>query len=51
MMGTYGELQFMDTMCNGEFLQKSPNEAFESLDELAEKVYTWSGPYLLKQTL
>ena len=31
-------------MCNGEFLQKDPDEAFEYLDDLAEKSYTWNGP-------
>ncbi|PON38840.1 Zinc finger, CCHC-type [Parasponia andersonii] len=31
-------------MCNGEFLHKDPNEAIEYLNELAEKVHTWTGP-------
>ena len=30
-------------MCNREFLQKDPEEAFEYLNELAEKSHTWTG--------
>ena len=31
-------------VCNGEFLQKDPDEAFDYLDDLAEKSYTWADP-------
>ncbi|XP_038978648.1 uncharacterized protein LOC120108978 [Phoenix dactylifera] len=31
-------------MCNGEFLQKDPDEAIEYLNDLAEKAHTWTGP-------
>ncbi|XP_035551096.1 uncharacterized protein LOC108995832 [Juglans regia] len=41
---TPSELQFVEMMCNGEFLQKDHDEAIEYLNELAEKAYTWIGP-------
>ena len=41
---TNRERQFVEMMCNGEFLQKDPEEAFEYLNELAEKSHTWTGP-------
>jgi len=41
---TIRERQFVEMMCNGEFLQKDPEEAFEYLNELAEKAHTWTGP-------
>ncbi|XP_060972545.1 uncharacterized protein LOC115717791 [Cannabis sativa] len=31
-------------MCNGDFLQKDPEEALEYLEEISEKSYTWSAP-------
>lgn len=31
-------------MCNGEFLQKDPDEAIEYLDDLVEKAHTRTGP-------
>ena len=34
----------MEMMCNGEFLQKDPKEAFKYLNELAKKAHTWTGP-------
>ncbi|EXC12513.1 hypothetical protein L484_012325 [Morus notabilis] len=37
---TIRERQFVKMMCNGEFLQKDPEEAFEYLNELAEKAHT-----------
>ena len=30
-------------MCNGEFLQKDPEEAFKYFNELAKKSHTWTG--------
>ncbi|XP_035546691.1 uncharacterized protein LOC118348687 [Juglans regia] len=30
-------------MCNGEFLQKDPDEAIEYLNKLTEKAHTWTG--------
>ncbi|XP_038974777.1 uncharacterized protein LOC120106013 [Phoenix dactylifera] len=38
------ERQFVEMMCNGEFLQKDPDEAIEYLNDLAEKAHTWTGP-------
>ncbi|XP_024024257.1 uncharacterized protein LOC112092396 [Morus notabilis] len=40
---TIRERQFVEMMCNGDFLQKDPNEAIEYLNELAEKAHTWTG--------
>ena len=34
---TYKERQFIEMMCNGEFLQKDPDQAIEYLDDLVEK--------------
>ena len=36
------ERQFVQMVCNGEFLQKDPDEAFDYLDDLAEKSHTWA---------
>ncbi|XP_022859157.1 uncharacterized protein LOC111379951, partial [Olea europaea var. sylvestris] len=33
--------QFVETMCNGEFLDKDPDEALEFLDHLAENSQSW----------
>ena len=33
--------QFVETMCNGEFLSKNPDEAWEYLDSLAESAQNW----------
>ena len=33
--------QFVETMCNGEFLDKEPEEAFDYLDHLAENSQSW----------
>ena len=33
--------QFIETMCNGEFLDKDPEEAFDYLDHLAEISQNW----------
>ena len=41
---TIRERQFIEMMCNGEFLQKDPDEAIDYLNELAEKAHTWTGP-------
>uniref|UniRef100_A0A2N9HKM2 Reverse transcriptase/retrotransposon-derived protein RNase H-like domain-containing protein n=1 Tax=Fagus sylvatica TaxID=28930 RepID=A0A2N9HKM2_FAGSY len=37
-------------MCNGEFLQKDPDEAIEYLNHLAEKAHTWTGPSATEST-
>uniref|UniRef100_A0A2N9J3X5 Reverse transcriptase domain-containing protein n=1 Tax=Fagus sylvatica TaxID=28930 RepID=A0A2N9J3X5_FAGSY len=37
-------------MCNGEFLQKDPDEAIEYLIHLAEKAHTWTGPSAIEST-
>ncbi|KAF5449936.1 hypothetical protein F2P56_030332 [Juglans regia] len=37
-------------MCNGEFLQKDPNEAIEYLNELAEKAHIWTRPSATEST-
>ncbi|GMN58159.1 hypothetical protein TIFTF001_027260 [Ficus carica] len=37
-------------MCNGEFLQKDPEEVFEYLNDLAEKSHTWTGPSTIDST-
>ncbi|XP_038981148.1 uncharacterized protein LOC120110398 [Phoenix dactylifera] len=33
--------QFVETMCNGRFLEKQPDEAWEYLDSLAETAQLW----------
>ena len=33
--------QFVETMCNGEFLDKEPDDAFDYLDHLAENSQSW----------
>lgn len=38
------ERQFVEMMCNGQFLQKDPEEAVDFLEEIAEKAHTWTGP-------
>ncbi|XP_024018882.1 uncharacterized protein LOC112090862 [Morus notabilis] len=47
---TIRERQFVEMMCNGEFLQKDPDEAIEYLNELAEKAHTWTGPSATEST-
>ncbi|XP_062075275.1 uncharacterized protein LOC133779316 [Humulus lupulus] len=37
-------------MCNGEFLQKDPEEALEYLNELVEKYHIWTGPIATEST-
>ncbi|EXC27877.1 hypothetical protein L484_009200 [Morus notabilis] len=37
-------------MCNGDFLQKDPDEAIEYLNELVEKAHTWTGPSATEST-
>ena len=34
---TYEKLKFVEMMCNGGFIQKSSNEAFEFLKDMAKK--------------
>jgi hypothetical protein len=33
--------QFVEMMCNGEFLNKDPNEAWKYFDHLAENAQSW----------
>ena len=33
--------QLIDTMCNGEFLDKSPSDSWENLEKLAENNQSW----------
>ena len=40
---SYEDLKFIEMMCSCGFLQKSPNEAFEYLEEAAEKSHQWRG--------
>ncbi|XP_024027996.1 uncharacterized protein LOC112093551 [Morus notabilis] len=47
---TIRERQFVEMMCNGDFLQKDPDEAIEYLNELAEKAHTWTGPSATEST-
>ncbi|XP_024021736.1 uncharacterized protein LOC112091708 [Morus notabilis] len=47
---TIRECQFVEMMCNGDFLQKDPDEAIEYLNELAEKAHTWTGPSATEST-
>ncbi|KAL5577432.1 hypothetical protein UlMin_019131 [Ulmus minor] len=44
------ERQFIETMCNGEFLHKDPDAAIEFLDDLSEKAHTWRGPNAIEST-
>ncbi|KAL5547811.1 hypothetical protein UlMin_003042 [Ulmus minor] len=44
------ERQFIETMCNGEFLHKDPDEAMDFLDDLSEKSHTWTGPNAIEST-
>ncbi|VVA39094.1 PREDICTED: LOW QUALITY PROTEIN LOC1, partial [Prunus dulcis] len=36
--------QFIEMMCNGNFMYKDPEDAFDFLDEIAEKSHIWSTP-------
>ena len=47
---TYEELKFVEMMCNGGFLQKSLDEAFEFLEDTTQKSHTWSGPNSTEST-
>ncbi|KAL5579072.1 hypothetical protein UlMin_011514 [Ulmus minor] len=44
------ERQFIETMCNGEFLHKDPDEAINFLDDLSKKSHTWTGPNAIEST-
>ncbi|KAJ0008379.1 hypothetical protein Pint_30583 [Pistacia integerrima] len=44
------ERQFVETMCNGDFLHKDPDVAIDFLDDLSEKAHTWTGPNALEST-
>ncbi|KAL5554316.1 hypothetical protein UlMin_041717 [Ulmus minor] len=44
------ERQFIETMCNGEFLHKDPDEAIDFLDDLSEKAHTWTRPNAIEST-
>ncbi|KAF5465392.1 hypothetical protein F2P56_015405 [Juglans regia] len=47
---TSRERQFIEMMCNGEFLQKNLDEAIEYLNEFARKAHTWTGPSATEST-
>ncbi|XP_024032297.1 uncharacterized protein LOC112094831 [Morus notabilis] len=47
---TIRERQFVEMICNGDFLQKDPDEAIEYLNELTEKAHTWTGPSATEST-
>ena len=34
--------KFTETMCNGNFMYKDPEDTFDFLDEIAEKSHIWS---------
>lgn len=42
--------QFVESMCNGEFMQKNPDEALKFLDEIAEKSNQWTTPSPFEST-
>ncbi|CAL2259920.1 unnamed protein product [Prunus armeniaca] len=42
--------QFVESMCNGEFMQKDPDEALNFLDEIAEKSNQWTTPSPFEST-
>ena len=37
-------------MCNGEFLQKEPEEAIDFLDDISKKSLNWNGSSTLDST-
>ncbi|XVF68782.1 hypothetical protein PTKIN_Ptkin11bG0029000 [Pterospermum kingtungense] len=43
--------QFVETMCNGEFLDKEPKKALEYLDHLAENSQSWHSTNPSKNSL
>ena len=47
---TNREHQFVEMMCNGEFLQKGPDEAIKYLNDLAKKAHTWIEPNSVEST-
>jgi hypothetical protein len=44
------DCQFVEMMCNGEFLQKDPDKAIEYLIHLAEKAHVWTEPNAIEST-
>ncbi|KAL5819379.1 hypothetical protein ACOSQ4_023221 [Xanthoceras sorbifolium] len=42
--------QFIESMCNGNFMKKDPDDAIEFLNEIAEKAHQWSTPSPLDNT-
>ena len=42
--------QFVESMCNGAFLQKEPKEAIDFLDDISEKSLNWNGSSALDST-
>ena len=42
--------QFVQLSCEGDFLQKKPEDAMDYLDEIAENSNTWIGPSLMDST-
>ena len=37
--------QLLETMCGGDFMSKSPDEALDFLNYVAEKSRSWDEPY------
>ncbi|KAL5540114.1 hypothetical protein UlMin_044201 [Ulmus minor] len=44
------ERQFIETMCNEEFLHKDPDEAIDFLHDLSKKAHTWTRPNAIEST-
>ena len=42
--------QVVESMCNGAFLQKEPEEAIDFLDDISEKSLNWNGSSVLDST-
>ena len=41
--------QFVETMCNGKFINKEPEEAWDYFDILADNTQTWNTSDEIKQ--
>ena len=44
------DCQFIEMMCDGEFLQKDLDKAIEYLNDLVEKAHIWTGPTSVEST-
>ena len=42
--------QFIEMMCDGDFLSKDPDDAIEYLNEFVEKAHTWTRPSAIDNT-